>query len=38
MVSTFKLRVSILKAYLRCVDEQEARAGLEEIDGTTWSR
>jgi hypothetical protein len=34
MVLTFKLRVYILNAYLRCVDAKEDRAGAEGIDGT----
>ena len=35
MVLRFKLRVEKVNAYLRCVDAQEARAGVEGIDGTT---
>jgi hypothetical protein len=27
----------MVNAYIRCVDEQEARAGVEEIDGMTGS-
>jgi hypothetical protein len=35
MVLRFKLRVEKVNAYLRCVDEQVARAGVERIYGTT---
>jgi len=35
MVFRFKLRVLRVNACLRCVDAQEARAGVEGIDGTT---
>jgi hypothetical protein len=31
----FKLRVYMVNAYLRYVNVQEARAGMEGIDGTT---
>jgi hypothetical protein len=34
-VLRFKLRVLKVNAYLRYIDAQEARAGAEEIDGTT---
>jgi len=34
-VLLFKLRVSMVNSYLRCVDAQEARAGLEGIDRTS---
>jgi hypothetical protein len=32
MVLMFKLRVKMVHAYHRCVDAQEARAGVEGID------
>ena len=35
MVLRFKLRVNMVKAYLRCVDAQEPRASTERIDRTT---
>jgi hypothetical protein len=35
MVLRFKLRVQMVNKYIRCVDAQEARAGVEGIDGTT---
>jgi hypothetical protein len=35
VVLWFKLRVSMVDAYLRCVDAQNARAGVEGIDRTT---
>ena len=35
MVLLFKVRVYKVNAYLRCVNSQEARAGVEGIDGTT---
>jgi len=34
MLLRFKLRVWKVNAYLRCVDAQEARAGMEGINGT----
>jgi hypothetical protein len=33
MVFSFKLRVKMVNAYLRCVDALEAGAGAEGIDG-----
>jgi len=35
MVLRWKLRVLMVNAYLRHVDAQEARAGVEGIDGNT---
>jgi hypothetical protein len=35
MLLRFKLRVSKVNAYLRCLDAQDARAGMEEIDRMT---
>jgi hypothetical protein len=35
MVFRFKLSVYMVNVYLKCVDAQEARAGTEEINGTT---
>jgi hypothetical protein len=35
VVLWFKLRVSMVDAYLGCVDAQKARAGVERIDRTT---
>jgi hypothetical protein len=35
MLLEFKLRVWMVNAYLRCLDAQGARAGVEGIDGIT---